>query len=115
VKTLKPPLQDLLATLDAVAEFTEEGREYFWADQKTQFAVIFAYEEVGRITKRLPQTLRIAHPQIDWQELIALEEFLAVNYEPFILDKVWTAVENLPNLRAAVEALLASLPPEQDA
>lgn len=79
-------------------------------DQKTQYAVIRAYEVIGEIAKRLPQSLRDAHPEIDWRKLIGFRDFLAHNYEEIILEFVWAAVEDAPSVRAAVAALLASLP-----
>jgi len=42
--------------------------------------------------------------------LITFRDFLAHNYERVILNNIWAAVEDLPNLRATVAALLASLP-----
>jgi len=76
-------------------------------------AVIRAYEVVGEIVKRLPQSLKDANPQINWKKLIGFRDFLAHNYEEVILQYVWNAVEDLPNLRAAVEAMLASLPDDE--
>jgi len=103
-------LQDMLEYLDSAAAFTTGGYEVFMRDRKTQFAVIRAYEVIGEIAKRLPAALRDTSPQIDWQKLISFRDFLAHNYERVILNNVWAAIEDLPNLRAAVEALLASLP-----
>ncbi|MBI5666943.1 MAG: DUF86 domain-containing protein [Chloroflexi bacterium] len=103
-------LNDLLDHLDAVRDFTLDGRETFLLDRRTQMAVIRAYEVVGEIVKRLPQSLKDANPQINWKKLIGFRDFLTHNYEEVILQYVWNAVEDLPNLRAAVEAVLASLP-----
>ncbi len=103
-------LKDMLDHLEKIERFTKDGREAFMRDDKTQLAVIRAYEVVGEITKRLPASLREAHPQIDWKRLMGFRDFLAHNYEEIILDFVWNAVEDLPKLRAAVAALLASRP-----
>lgn len=73
-------------------------------------AVIRAYEVIGEIAKPLPQSLRDANPQINWKKLIGVRDFLAHNYEEVILQYIWNAVEDLPNLRAAVETMLAALP-----
>lgn len=105
-------LQDMLEYLDNVDSFTKDGRAVFMGDIKTQFAVIRAYEVIGEIAKRLPTTLRDANPQIDWQKLITFRDFLAHNYERVILNNIWAAVEDLPNLRATIAALLAALPDE---
>jgi uncharacterized protein with HEPN domain len=40
-------LQELLAYLGRIRQFTVEGRDAFLADEKTQFAVIRGYEVIG--------------------------------------------------------------------
>lgn len=52
--------------------------------------------------------------QIDWRKLMNFRDFLAHNYDRVVLNNIWAAVEDLPNLRAAVETMLASLPDEED-
>ena len=103
-------LQDLLAHLQRISQFTSAGRDAFLTDEKTQFAVIRAYEVVGEIAKRLPQSVRDGYPAINWRRLIGFRDFLAHNYEEIILEFVWKAVEDLPNLQTAVTTLLSTLP-----
>lgn len=110
MKDIAPYLKDLLSHLQMVKDFTAEGRNAFLQDTKTQFAVIRAYEVIGEIVKRLPATFRDANPQIDWRRLIGFRDFLAHNYEEVILAFVWNAVEDLPNLSGAIEAIIAKLP-----
>ncbi|MAS38109.1 MAG: DUF86 domain-containing protein [Anaerolineaceae bacterium] len=102
-------LRDLLLELDDIAAFTTEGKQQFVRDAKTRKAVIRSYEVVGEIAKRLPVELRRANSPVNWQMLIGFRDFLAHHYEEVILENIWAAVEDLPNLRAAVEAMLADL------
>lgn len=113
-KTPADYLRDMLRELDDVAAFTTEGKTAFKRDAKTRKAVIRSYEVVGEIAKRLPDDLRSANPQLDWRKLIGFRDFLAHHYEEVILDFVWEAVEDLPNLREAVASLLATLDEEPD-
>ena len=101
-------VKDLLAHVQRISQFTVEGKDTFLKDAKTQFAVIRAYEVIGEIAKRLPQSLRDSNPSINWRRLIGFRDFLAHNYEEVILEFVWKAVEDLPNLQAAIEVLLAA-------
>lgn len=105
-------LQDLLQELDDIAAFTLEGETVFRADRKTQKAVIRSYEVIGEICKRLPPELREVNPQIDWRKLITFRDFLAHNYDLVALRYIWEAVEDQPNLRATVQALLDGLEDE---
>lgn len=102
-------LRDLLATLERIRKFTADGQDTFLHDEKTQYAVIRAYEVVGEIAKRLPDSLRDAHPQVNWRRLIGFRDFLAHNYEEIILEFVWKAVEDLPNLQTMIDNLLSEL------
>lgn len=96
----------MLEHIDLVAEFTREGREAFMQNRKVQFAVIRAYEVIGEIAKRLPTELTASQPQIAWQDIKTFRDFLAHNYDRVRLDIVWAAVEDVPNLRSAVEMLI---------
>jgi uncharacterized protein with HEPN domain len=111
-KTPADYLRDMLRELDDVAAYTSEGKAAFMTDSKTRKAVIRSYEVVGEIAKRLPDDLRSANSQLDWRKLIGFRDFLAHHYEEVILNYIWDAVEDLPTLRAAVEAMLAALDEE---
>jgi uncharacterized protein with HEPN domain len=107
-------LRDFLRELDDIAAFTLEGRQAFMTDLKTQKAVIRSYEVIGEICKRLPAELRAANDQIDWRLLITFRDFLAHNYEFIVLHRIWEAVEDVPSLRIAVEAMLLDLPDDEE-
>jgi uncharacterized protein with HEPN domain len=102
-------IRDILQELNDVATFTVDGKAVFMGDAKTQKAVIRSYEVVGEICKRLPDHLRSGNPQIDWRKLIGFRDFLAHNYDALALRYVWSAVEDLPDLRSLMEALLLRL------
>lgn len=107
-------LQDLQTYLDKAATFTHTGRDAFYTDEMAQFAVIRVYEVIGEIVKRLPPEFRNANPQIDWRTLAGFRDFLSHNYDEIILEFVWAAIEDLPNLQDKVSKLLANLPDDSE-
>ena len=111
-KSSRQYLVDLRAYAAKVAHFSSGGREAFYADEMIQFAIIRAYEVIGEIAKHLPTDLLAQQPQIEWQDIKEFRDFLAHNYDRVRIDIVWGAVEKLPTLIAAIDELLASLPPE---
>ena len=115
-KTPADYLRDILKELDDVTAFTSGGKAAFMSDAKTRKAVVRSYEVVGEVAKRLPDDLRQTHDQVDWRKLIGFRDFLAHHYEEVILELIWSAVEDLPNLRAAIEAVLAAVevPPDEE-
>lgn len=102
-------LTDMLEYIGMIAEFSADGREAFLDDRKTQFAIIRAYEVIGEIAKRLPDELLTTQAHIEWKQIKAFRDFLAHNYERIRPDTVWNAVEKLPQLREAIEAMLVEL------
>lgn len=108
-KTPQEYLQDMVNHLDKAIEFTSEGREAFYADEKAQFAVVRLYEVIGEIAKRIPSHIRELETSIDWRQLAGFRDFLAHNYDEILLAFVWEAVEDLPRLRRMVEKVLNDL------
>lgn len=103
----------MLQELDDIIAFTVDGKAAFMQDVKTQKAVIRSYEVIGEIVKRLPKRFCDANPQIDWRKLAGFRDFLSHNYELIAQRYVWDAVEDAPNLKATVKALLDSLPDDE--
>lgn len=64
---------------------------------------------IGEIAKRLPAQLLQRAAQVNWTQIKGFRDFLAHNYDRVELKVVWAAVEDVPTLRAAVEAMLAAL------
>lgn len=113
-KTDADYLRDFLQELDDIITFTQGDEATFAADIKTQKAVIRSYEVIGEICKRLSANLRDSNPQIGWRRLITFRDFLAHNYDVIALRYIWDAVQDVSNLRTAVEAMLASLPTDEN-
>lgn len=48
--------------------------EEFAGDFRTHFAAVRALEIVGEATKRLPDSLREAHPEVPWREMAGMRD-----------------------------------------
>lgn len=70
-------LLDMLEYIQHIETFTADGRDAFFADVKTQMAVIRAYEVIGQIAKDLPTTLLDTQPQAEWKKVKGFRDFLA--------------------------------------
>jgi len=102
-------IRDMLRYLNEVQSFTQSGIDAFIADTKTQYATIYAYQVIGEIAKRLPETFRVAHPDIDWRKLIGFRDFLAHNYDKILVGSMWTAITDVAHLMSTLQALHDSL------
>ncbi len=103
-------LAQILERIERILEFTAEGKEAFFADVRTQDAVIRNFEVMGEAIKRIPEDYRAAHPAIPWRELAGLRDVLIHQYEGVSLQEIWRMVEkDLNPLRQAIAAILPPL------
>ncbi len=100
----------LLHIRDAVGkieEYTREGRAAFFADSKTQDAVLRKLEVIGEAVKHLSEATKRRSPDIPWRAVSGLRDKLIHEYFGVNLSLVWEVVErDLPALRAGIGALL---------
>lgn len=115
MKHQRPYLDDILMRITQIERFTRSGEADFMADDRTQEAVIRCFEVIGKAIKRLDPALLALYPGLAWRDYTGFRDVLIHQYDAIMLPKVWQAVvEDIMPLRAAVEALLTALPPEDD-
>lgn len=99
-------VQDAISKIE---RYTEGGREAFFADTKTQDAVMRNLEIIGEAVKNLSADLRAQHPEIPWTRIAGMRDVLIHDYFGVRLETVSNAVEHrLPELKRSVEALMGS-------
>ena len=79
--------------LERIAHYTLDGRDAFFADTKTQDAVIRNFEVIGEAVKNLSQTYKNAHPDVPWKRIAGLRDLLIHRYFGVKLDTVWKVIE----------------------
>lgn len=106
-------LLDILLHAKDAAEFTADmSKEAFFADHKSQFAVIRCFEVIGEAAKRLSIDCQKANPDIPWSKMAKMRDLLIHAYQRVDLGEVWDTVKNdIPILITAVERLV---PPEDE-
>ena len=82
----------------------------FMASALIQDAVLRNLQTMAESTQRLSDSLRAAHPEMDWHQLSGFRNVLVHDYLGVELDRVWLAVErDLPRLKRSVAAMLKDL------
>lgn len=82
------------------------GHSAFFADRKTQSAVIRQPEVIREAVERLSPTLVGAEPAVPWREIAGTRDRLIHGYFTVDLDAVWAMFEqDLPTLRTQVQRI----------
>lgn len=95
-----------LEAIDAIQRYTVDGRDVFFADPKTQDAVIRNIEVIGQAVKGISEQTRALEPDVPWRQIAGMRDKLIHEYFGVDLALVWDVVEReLPVLRPQLAGL----------
>jgi len=102
-------LQDIVAAVEEILAFTEGmSFEAFAEDARTQKAVLADLAIIGEAARHLPDDLCDANPDIPWQDLRDMRNFVVHVYFSVEPGVVWDTIKNdLPGLAQALRAQIA--------
>ena len=96
-------------SIDRIEEYVINGKESFFADAKTQDAVVRNLQILAESTQRLSQKLKADHSEVDWKKIAGFRNILVHDYlyvDPVL---VWKIVEDkLAQLKRTVAQMLVS-------
>jgi uncharacterized protein with HEPN domain len=103
-----------LDAIDAIIEYTADGRDAFFSDRKTQDAVVRNVEIIGQAVKGLSEDARALEPTVPWRQIAGMRDKLIHEYFGVDLALVWDVVEReLPALRPRMEEMIRRLADDQ--
>jgi uncharacterized protein with HEPN domain len=98
-------------SLERIEEYVAEGKGVFFADRKTQDAVLRNLQILAESSQRLSEPLKASRSELDWRGIAGLRNILVHDYLGISLPRVWEIVEVfLPQLKAAVCQWLETWP-----
>jgi uncharacterized protein with HEPN domain len=100
-------LDDIVRAIDRILEYTAEGRDAFFADSRTQDAVIRNLEVIGEAIRGVSPATRAHHPAVPWKQIAGTRDRVIHGYFTVDLEIVWEIVEKeLAGLRRLVAAMV---------
>ncbi|MCH8225172.1 MAG: DUF86 domain-containing protein [Chloroflexi bacterium] len=110
MKDDKPYLLHIRECIARILTFTEEGERSFFADVRTQDAVIRNLQVLAESTQRISEYTKTRHPEVPWHEIAGFRNVVVHRYLGIDLQQIWIIVEqNLAGLQGQVEAMLQNL------
>ncbi len=104
-------LPDMIDCIDNILQFTA-GMDYsgYSNDVKTKSAVERNLEIIGEAANRLPNTLWLKYPEIEWRRIVSLRNRLIHGYFETNDEIIWDVINNfLPPLKERLTKILQAL------
>jgi len=96
--------------ISRIEQYAADGREAFFADTKTQDAVLRNLQTLSESIQRLSDTLKAKHPEVDWRSIAAFRNVVVHDYLGIDLKRIWDIVaQDVPDLRRRVTTIVAEL------
>lgn len=104
-------LRHIMECIRRIEENVAGGRNQFMASHTLQDAVLRNLQTMTESAQRLPDELKAAHPDVEWQRIIAFRNVLVHDYLGIDLERIWEIVQrDVPEFKHAISAMLGRKP-----
>ena len=107
IRDIKLYIQDIIDSCDSIIEYVS-GMDFdaFSNDRKTFSAVIREFEIIGEAVGKLPDSIKLEYPDVEWQDIKDFRNLLIHEYFGIDLEIVWNIIkDNLPELLETVKII----------
>lgn len=101
-------LKDALKASRRIADYVVDlDFEAFTANDQVVDAVLFNLMTIGEAVKNIPESTRMASPEVAWREISRFRDLVVHHYFGLKLEIVWGIIQNdAPLLAIQIQAIL---------
>ncbi|HEY7300389.1 MAG TPA: HepT-like ribonuclease domain-containing protein [Xanthobacteraceae bacterium] len=105
--TVHHTIHDILETINRInCKVADRTFAEFVASWELQFIIQRAIEIISEASRRLPDELKVARPEIDWRSIANIGNVLRHEYHTISDKVIWDVIQaDLPTLKIAIEAI----------
>ena len=108
-------LHDILESITEVIDTTPASQTEFDANKLLRSHLLRHVQIIGEAARRLSTPLKDQNPSVPWKKIVGMRHVLVHNYFEVNWSRVYeTARNDVPPLKPHIQAILASLPPENN-
>jgi uncharacterized protein with HEPN domain len=87
-------IKDILEAIARIERFTT-GMTYeqFVTDEKTHDAVVRNFTVIGEVAAKVPESIQLLHPDVPWNKIVGMRNFLVHEYFGISTQVLWTTVQ----------------------
>ena len=103
-------VEDILDCVERIEQYVGNLQlDAFKASQITVDATVRNLEVIGEASRNIPESVKEAHPELEWAKILGLRNRVIHEYFGVDLDIIWRIVKDeLPVLKAKMRELLVS-------
>jgi len=103
-------LQDILDAIEQIQRYTGRGRVALEQEELIRVWMFYHLQVIGEAAARLGRDFHQAHPEIPWNQIVAMRNILVHQYFGVDLDTIWkTVYDDLPALKETITQLIKQL------
>lgn len=107
MKSDKVYLEHIIDCIEAIEDYTCEGKQSFFDSRLIQDAVVRNLEIIGEATKNISTGTRQAYDYVPWREMAGLRDVLIHDYFGVDIKIVWNVVDReLPKLKNLITEII---------
>jgi uncharacterized protein with HEPN domain len=82
----------ILECIEKIEDYTNEGKDFFEEDSKTQDAVLRNLQTLSESSMRISEELQLQYSTVPWREIHAFRNVVVHDYLGVELDQIWDII-----------------------